>query len=616
MKKIKIILSVVSIFLFVLFISDVKAEIYEGYIYEGEKIDGIYFYKHREDTEEESYEFHNFHKQAAIYRRSTDNQFVYCIESWETLIGTTNGDHLVSNTPNNLTKEQINKITRLAYYGYGYKDANYDHTDSKWYAITQYMIWQIQAPHIGHYLVDSISSTTATNRFNDEIEEMNSLIQDEVQPYFKNLKAIMFLGDEITLIDTKKSLGQYEITAEENTIVEKIDNSSLRVKYLSPGYIRLALSKKYTYYNNDPIYYTSDKYQDVMVPGNINQKNIYYSIQVNSGTFETTINRYDYQKQDYVPYKNIKVSLYKKETNEIIDTQITNARGKVKFIDLERGTYYYTVEYDKDIYIKDNNSKEFLIDEKNPNISENLQLDVQNIKINIQVIKELFKIKNNNIEYYNDNFEGIKYGLFDESDKLIDEAVTDSQGEITFYKKIPYGKYYIKELNMEEEYEKDENKHFIDFYKENNESTKSFSFEFIKKLKKGKVILKKIDEDSLSPLNLVSFKIFDINDILIYQGVTDKNGTINLELPYGKYYLKETKTLDNYILNNETININIDKEELELIVTNKKIENSIKFPNSTYSPTIVTVPSTDKYSYIEIINLSIIALAIILIKYV
>ena len=38
----------------------------------------------------------------------------------------------------NLTEEQINKMNLIAYYGYGYKN----HTEIKWYGITQYLIYK------------------------------------------------------------------------------------------------------------------------------------------------------------------------------------------------------------------------------------------------------------------------------------------------------------------------------------------------------------------------------------------------------------------------------------------------------------------------------------------
>lgn len=45
-----------------------------------------------------------------------------------------------------MTEEEWEKISLIAYYGYGYFDSKVNHTDLKWYSVTQFMIWQV-VPH-------------------------------------------------------------------------------------------------------------------------------------------------------------------------------------------------------------------------------------------------------------------------------------------------------------------------------------------------------------------------------------------------------------------------------------------------------------------------------------
>ena len=67
--------------IFLINISSINAEEYNGVIEKGETIDGIYYYKTREDTEEITYPTHSFHEAAHIYRDSINHNIVYCIES-------------------------------------------------------------------------------------------------------------------------------------------------------------------------------------------------------------------------------------------------------------------------------------------------------------------------------------------------------------------------------------------------------------------------------------------------------------------------------------------------------------------------------------------------------
>ena len=75
----------------------------------------------------------------SMITRKSDNHFVYCIQpatpilSSVTYSGTDTDQEVVAH----LSKSQWKRIELLAYYGYQYGN----HTDKKWYAITQFLIW-------------------------------------------------------------------------------------------------------------------------------------------------------------------------------------------------------------------------------------------------------------------------------------------------------------------------------------------------------------------------------------------------------------------------------------------------------------------------------------------
>lgn len=100
---------------------------------------------------------------------------------------------------------------------------------------------------------------------------------------------------------------------------------------------------------------------------------------------------------------------------------------------------------------------------------------------------------------------------------------------------------------------------------------------FIKiKPKVGKLIIEKIDIDTKVPLNNVEFNLLNEKKELIGTYITNNEGQIIIDnLIYGKYYLKEIKTVKGYLLPEEEISININKESKKYTITNQKYEMPI-----------------------------------------
>ena len=96
---------------------------------------------------------------------------------------------------------------------------------------------------------------------------------------------------------------------------------------------------------------------------------------------------------------------------------------------------------------------------------------------------------------------------------------------------------------------------------------------------KGNIEIEKIGEKldikdgtfsySEVPLPNIEFGLYDANDNLIDTFLTDKKGHILIEgLKLGKYYLKELKTLDGYLLDEKSYEINLEyQDEYTPVVT-------------------------------------------------
>ena len=117
MKKI---LMVLLVFIFMITFND-KANALQDSFYEGEYIPNTYMKKFNNTS--------GRYQQMKVFRRKSDNHFVYCIELWEdlqsnkTVTGYDNNQYLEAGIDYNVWE----KIMLISYYGYGYKN----HTDIK-----------------------------------------------------------------------------------------------------------------------------------------------------------------------------------------------------------------------------------------------------------------------------------------------------------------------------------------------------------------------------------------------------------------------------------------------------------------------------------------------------
>lgn len=163
--------------------------------------------------------------------------------------------------------------------------------------------------------------------------------------------------------------------------------------------------------------------------------------------------------------------------------------------------------------------------------------------------------------YEMSNLEGATFGLYDLSDNLIQEISTDENGN-GYIENLSFGSYYLKEIKNKTGHIVDENKYYFDIDKNNLE--KNFSFENY--LEKGNVkIIKKGNDGKL--LNDVYFDLYKDN---IYLGTfKTENGIFYLnDLAYGDYYLKEIKTNDGYLIDEDGYYFSLSDKTLEINLLN------------------------------------------------
>jgi len=88
----------------------------------------------------------------------------------------------------------------------------------------------------------------------------------------------------------------------------------------------------------------------------------------------------------------------------------------------------------------------------------------------------------------------------------------------------------------------------------------------------------KVDEDE-KLLSGVKFGIYDLEDNLIKEVITNDNGLIEIELEYGKYYFKEIATLDQYVISDEKVYFEVKDEGaiIEENVVNEFVVGTLEF---------------------------------------
>ena len=114
------------------------------------------------------------YRQGRFIRKKDDNSFVYCLQPFVDVIS---GEPYNSTSSDyelilNMTSDDWNRVALISYYGYNYKN----HTDYKWYYITQVLIWRVADPTADIYFTNTLNGMRNDNLFLNEINELNTNI--------------------------------------------------------------------------------------------------------------------------------------------------------------------------------------------------------------------------------------------------------------------------------------------------------------------------------------------------------------------------------------------------------------------------------------------------------
>ena len=523
----------------------------ESYIYLGDVIPDIRLYLKTPTVEK--------YKNMYEIINQTTGEHVYCIEPGVVLKdGIFGAYQYLDMIPEDLgiTEDEWNYLRTIAYYGYGYQDR----TDIKWYAATQFIIWDYLLKDTGEiYFVDS------NNQKIDLLQEEIDTIQFDVDhhnlmPSFLEQDEIIDveLGDTLTFIDEYGILDDFEM---DYTNVEvKREGNEVTLTFLDPGYQTVGFWRHLDKLKTPRIFYSPSN-QSVMAKGIISR-----------------------------PYKQLKFNVdfptltLTKKGNEDSLLSLAGAKYGIYY---EDGVHYQTIETNEDgiAYLEEIHLGKYYLQE----IEAPYGYEVNDEKIYFEVTQDDIVLESTDklikkeivIEKYLEDIDGnleleknAKFQVYDKNGDLYTEFITNEYGKFTLV--LPYGKYTLKQITSTEGYHLAEDITLI--VGEDTDANLIIKNPQIV----GSLLIEKKDADTKELIDSeASFKIYntDTNEFFKVDGnviFKTKEGILSItNIPYGNYELIEVEAPDGYQILEEKISFAIlSEEEVELEITNQ-LQNGV-----------------------------------------
>ncbi len=558
-------------FMTILGIKTVNAETYTGQaIWPSEFISNIYVKKVKPNG-------YAKYQQMQFIRRSEDNKFVYCLQPYVDIDNNLPYYEVARSdyaSVLNMTEEQWDRISLLAYYGYQYNENGFDHTDKKWYAITQVMIWRTTNPESNIYFTDKLNGNKITS-YDDEIAELEKLVQEHYKTPSFETNITLPMGSSITLNDSNNVLKNYKVSSAEN-VTATISGNTITLTATGIGDAKVNLTKKTTKYETSPVVYFSNHSQNVFRVGNYDPVNTNFKIEVLGGKIE--INKLDSTTQTNKPQgqgtlKGAVYGVY--NTSGDLITKLTTDENGYAISDYlpSVGEFIIKEISPSNGYTLDKNEYQVIVDKDNLLASVNVLEKVITGEIEITKVYASAETQILLPEV------GIKFGIYDKNDKLIKEVITDDNGKIKVT--LPFGEYTLKQLTTTSGYE------YAEDYEFNIDNDGDEIKEVIANAEiTAKLKLIKIDSETKEVIKRanIKFKIFDVDKKeyvcqkityptakTLCEFETDENGVLITPYPLysGTYKLEEVdQVIDGYLWNKESVEFRID-ENANLITDNE-----------------------------------------------
>lgn len=423
---------------------DVKAATYSDVINDGGNwIANNYVVKEHGSTRK--------YQQMNIITRRSDGHFVYCVQPGvpiqeKTVTGYDSDWAIVSN----MTQAQWNRVSQLAYYGYGYQDANHNHTDKKWYAITQFMIWHSVPTKYDIYFTDTLNGNRIT-KYTSEMQEIENLLaQHHKVPSFNQTNTSMFIGETKSFNDSNSVLSNVYIVKSFDGGSASINGNSLNITANKVGKFDVILAKNNNRYGIAPIIYVDPTSQNVFSRGDVDPTYAKLNVEIKGGTItphKTDVDTMEQKPQGEATLEGAVYEIYRESDNLMVGTVTTDKEGNATSDYLPSlGRFYLKEKKPSTGYELDSTKYYFEI------TTDNLFPEIDVYERVISLTFDITKVYANEKTGIMTPEPNVKFGFYNNKGELVKEATTGANGNIKV--KLPYGTYTAKQLTSTQDHEK------------------------------------------------------------------------------------------------------------------------------------------------------------------
>lgn len=538
---------------------NVKAANYNDMIIERSQWTNDYITKQKGSTHK--------YQRISVMTRKSDGQFVYCIEPGVSVDPNAvyTGQDYNQSVAAKMTMEQWERVELLAYFGYGYDN----HTDLKWYTVTQYLIWQTAPNGYDIYFTDKLNGNKIT-KYTNEINELNKLVNEHYKvPSFVTSDYEMNIGDTLSLTDTNNVLNQFEVSST-GKVNASISGNTLNINATEVGNTTITLTKSDKNYSHPSIVYTHPNSQRVMMRGAYDPVRISIDLEITGG--KVSVKKVDADTglgvgQGDATLDGAVYGIYTM-TGERVG-EVKSIGGKYVTSDYlpSLGTFYLKEEVPSVGY-ELNETKYFFEITK-----EDLYPEIDVTEKVIERDLKIFKVFASDETGFLTGEPNVTFDIYlKSSGEKVTSITTDERGFATAT--LPFGSYIVKQVTTTEDHEMVE-----DFEINVNESSEDPIYKLLANDEiEARLKVIKIDAETgnVIPAAGIKFKIFDVENNKYICQTTDKTqcvfetneeGVLLTPLPIqsGTYRLEEQdQKLDGYLWNEEALTFTIG-EDSELI---------------------------------------------------
>lgn len=456
-----------------------------------------------------------------------------------------------------LSKEQIEFIRSVSYYGYKYKG----HDDYRYYMAAQEIIWEYLSG-IGVEWTNELNANGERVNIDEYKNEIFSLMENDKEVVL-DLEVedgqVYTVGEEININDKSGYLSEYEVVSSKYSSTS-IDGDSLVVKVGNVIDTEVIELRKKEYYDYDSALYYYDGSQRLISNGNYRDVDEVVNFEIKGAVINAEVKKssYDY----YSPDSKLEGAVYElyDSGGNLLGTYISDKRGKFSVDGLLLGIYYIKqIKASEGFKIKEDRL-EVVVDKKSVNVTLK-----QDFILNSFRLTKVYGSNGNYKPEYGATFQ-INYSDGTHFCCLM----TNINGIDDF--KLAYGTYRVSQVNTMNGYAKVED-FMIDVKEEKEEKV---YFNLIDEQIKVKIKVVSKDKKSGEQLKGDGFSYrlrkkgestyIEFNGKNEFSSDDMGNMIIPGVLTYGDYVIEQVSVPEGVVLNEEGIEFMIDnKSKLDLV---------------------------------------------------